>query len=170
MWLLITLAYTSTHNHDFACVKDLSSAAGDVDSDLTSLKAQVHDLNEALVAADAAAQAQCKSVAAQWQSRLDTRVSELLKVQHLLHSQLHCMKAGVTETSAELELSAAKLDEEKRAHVADAEHWQSQIMAERQHTGTAFAKVAFQHSVMQGKDSEIKMLHDQVSLSMCPIK
>jgi len=149
-------------------VKDLSSAAGDMESDLTSLQAQVQDLNKALVAAAATVQAECKSVAARWPSRFHARVSELLRVQDALHSRLECMSAGVTETSAELELSVAKLGEEKHAHIADAEHRHSQITAQLQKRRATFAKVAFQHSVMQGKENEIKTLHDQVSHLLFP--
>lgn len=147
-------------------MKDLKSAGRDTESHMGSLQAKVRQLEQALATSDMTTQAECQSVDARWQVRLDGRVAELLAVQKALESQLESMHSRMKETSTELKMSVNQLDEEKRAHVADAVHWKSQSVAQRQRSREAFAKVAIQQSLLQGKDNEIKMLHDQAGLCL----
>ena len=147
-------------------MKDLKSAGQDAESNMGSLQAKVRQLEQALATSDMTTQAQCQSVDARWQAQMDGRVAELLAVQKALESQLESMHSRMKETSTELKLSLNELDEEKRAHVADSVHWKSQNVAQRQRSREASAKVAIQQSLLQGKDNEIKMLHDQAGLCL----
>lgn len=143
-------------------MQELSTAAGHVDSDMGSLQAQVHDLKKALAAADQRTQAKCQSIAAQWQARLDARAAELLAVQEALQSELESVRAHAEETCTTLELSARQVSQEKQAHTEDAAKWTAQLAAERKNTVDAANRAASHQHMIQAKDSEIKMLHDQV--------
>lgn len=148
------------------CMKELITSADDADSDLGSLLAQVQDLKNALATADETMQARCRSVAVHCQARYDERVAELLHVQHSLQSQLESMRAQVEETSAHLEISSKQVSKKQRSHAEDAKQRTDLLATGRQHTAKGKDKAGTDQLVIQGKDNEIMMLHDQARYSM----
>eukprot|EP00892_Ulva_mutabilis_P000564 jgi/Ulvmu1/10508/UM064_0046.1 len=150
-------------HHQKQTNQELSAAAGDVDSDMDSLRAQVQNLKTALATADKTTEAQCHSIELQWQERLDGRVAELLAVQNSLQSQLDSMRAHSQQTSAKLEQAVQEVNRGKQAHRSETEKWLAQLSAERKVAADAAGRAASHQLVVQGQDSEIRMLHDQVN-------